>query len=70
MVVRPPLRRDNAAVPAKHRRFFRQLVRDGHVQTVAVSDLSLTIQDALKARQSPQRLDNFTVIRDAVSRLL
>ena len=70
IVVEPPLREGRRPALTKHQRFLRDLVADGYVRLVPVAELGVTIQRSLTTRQAPKRLDNFTAIREAVSRLV
>ena len=70
IVVELPLREGRRLALTKHQRFLRDLVADGYVRLVPVSELGLTLQRAFAARQAPKRLDDFGAIREAVGRLL
>jgi mitochondrial fission protein ELM1 len=70
IVVEPPLRQASQGGLTKHRRFLNELVGGGYVQLVALPELSLAIQRALKDRRPAKRLDNLAPIREAVTRLL
>lgn len=70
IVVEPPLCEGHRPALTKHQRFLRGLVADGYVRLAPVAELGVAIQRALAARQAPKRLDNFTAIRHAISRVL
>ena len=70
VVVEPPLRHAHGTSPTKHQRFLRELVKDGYVQVVQLSNVGSAIERALKACATARRLDNVAAIRDAVAHLL
>ncbi len=70
IVVEPPLRRADRAGVTKHRHFLNELAAGGYARLVALPELSLAIQRALKDRQPAKRLDDLSHIRAALSRLI
>ena len=69
IVVELPLRQISHQT-TKHQRFLQGLVQDGYVQLVVVTDIRSAIQRALDEHQPAKRLDDFSAVREAVSRLL
>ena len=70
IVVEPPLRRLDRPTLTKHRRFIDGLISEAFVRVVPTSEVSVAIERTLKDRQPAKRLDNISIVRDAIARLL
>lgn len=70
IVVEPPLRRLDRPTLTKHRRFLEALTHEAFVRVVPTSGVSVAIERTLKDRRPAKRLDNISIVRDAIARLL
>lgn len=70
VAVEPPLREGYRGPTAKHLRFLQQLKAQGYVHLHPLPEVGHGIRRALAERQAPKRLDDFSVVREAVVKLL
>ena len=70
VVVEPPLKRRGRINQPKQAQFLQQIAADGYGRLVPVSEVGVAIQRAAATPQPAHPLDHFTLVRDALSRLL
>ena len=70
VVVEPPLRDTRRALTTKHQHFLQQLADQGYIRLHPLPEVGHAIRRALAERHAPKRLDDFSVVRDAVVKLL
>jgi mitochondrial fission protein ELM1 len=70
IAVEPSLKRPESRPPEKMRRFLRQLAADGYLRVNQVPEIAMAIRRILAEKRPIKRLDDYTRVQDAVSKLL
>jgi len=69
LVVEPPLRQTGSG-PTKPQRYLRQLIARGYARQPSMPEVGHMIRHLIRQRPAHRRLDTYTIVRDAIARLL